>query len=89
MKEQKKKVRTGKEVANIKVVGSSESAFRRAIGYTYRPIVSEPAQESTIKTASEKVDTTVTTFLTKGNTRSLLKEQLAILTRLTASCGFL
>ncbi|MBA4851977.1 hypothetical protein [Emticicia sp. BO119] len=61
----KKKVRTCKELAYIKVTGSSRAVFKRVIGYTYQQIVSEFVKITGAKTFPEKVTNMVGTFLKK------------------------
>lgn len=53
-------VRKGKLIADANVAGN---LYKRAVGYNYQQVVLEPVEESITQGASEKVATTVATFL--------------------------
>ncbi len=53
-------VRKGKLIADANVAGN---LYKRAVGYNYQQVVLEPVEESATQGASEKVASTVATFL--------------------------
>ena len=53
-------MKKGKLLADANV---AVNLYKRAVGYNYQQVVLEPTQELSNQAASEKVDTTVTTFL--------------------------